>query len=124
MLWNQNRSSYRSIDVIDFVPEHAWSVIGYDLQKWKVIGNNVNTFTCHPIPPLCRMISEICYSFPLVQYKYCLFADIPVEMVMYPEDDISGLFRFATSDVVEQSIDFDEWCSSFRHLRRDLDVST
>ena len=123
MLWNQDRSSYRSIDVIGDVPEHAWSVIGYDLQKRKVIGNNVNRFTCHPLPPLCRMISEICCNvFP--KYKYCLFADIPVEMDMYPQDDISGLFRYSTSDVAAQSIDFDEWCSSFRHLRRDLDVST
>ena len=123
MLWNQNRNSYRNIDVIEYVPEHAWSVIGYDLQKWKVIGNNVHRSTCHPIPPLCKMISEICYSFPLVQYKYCLFADIPVQIDMYPEDDSSGLFRFSTSDVAEQSIDFDEWCSSFRRVRRDLDVS-
>ena len=63
------------------------------------------------------------YSFPLVQYKYCLFADIPVQMDMYPEDDSSGLFRFSMSDVAEQSIDFEEWCSSFRRVRRDLDVS-
>ena len=125
MLWNQSRSSYRIIDVIDYVPEHSWCVIGYDLQKWKVIGNNVNTFTCHPIPPLSRMISEIWYSFPLFQYKYCLFADIPVQSNIYQEEQfISGSFRFSTSDVAQQSIDFDEWCSNFRHLRRDLDVST
>ena len=61
--------------------------------------------TCHPIPPLCKMISEICYSFPLVQYKYCLFADIDISSIMYPEDNRSGLFRFSTSDVAEQSID-------------------
>ena len=33
MLWNQHRNSYRNIDVIEYVPEHAWSIIGYDLQK-------------------------------------------------------------------------------------------
>ena len=123
-IWIRASLVWKSPDSSWYPRAHAWKIIGYDLQKWKVIGNNVHRTTCHPIPPLCKMISEICYSFPLVQYKYCLFADIPVEMVMYPEDDISGLFRFATSDVVEQSIDFDEWCSTFRHIRRDLDVST
>ena len=100
MLWNQNRSSYRSIDVIDFVPEHAWSVIGYDLQKWKDIGNNVPKITYHSIPLLCKMISEVCTSFPLVRYKYCLFADIDIDL-----DSLeTSCFRFSTSDVVEQSI--------------------
>ena len=56
------------------------------------------------------MISEICYSFPLVRYKYCLFADIDISSIMYPE--ASGLFRFSTSDVAEQSID----------VRRDLNA--
>ena len=54
---------------------------------------------------------------------YCLFADIPAQMDMSPEDDSSGLFRIRMSDVAEQSIDFEEWCSSFRRVRRDLDVS-
>ena len=94
LLWWHHQDRY------DNVPDHAWKIIGYDLQKWKVIGNNVHRTTCHPIPPLCKMISEICYSFPFVRYKYCLFADIDIDL-----DSLeTSCFRFSTSDVVEQSI--------------------
>ena len=96
-LWNSSCSSW-------YPPDHAWKIIGYDLQKWKVIGNNVHRTTCHPIPPLCKMISEICYSFPFVRYKYCLFADIDISLFINREYNRSGLFRFSTSDVAEQSI--------------------
>ena len=96
-LWKSPGSSW-------YPAYHAWKIIGYDLQKWKDIGNNVPRTTYHPIPPLCKMISEICYSFPFVPYKYCLFADINISSIMYREDNRSGLFRFSTSDVAEQSI--------------------
>ena len=99
MLWNFHRNSYGTPSANCF--GRAWSIIGYDLQKWKVKGNNVHRTTCHPIPPLCKMISEICYSFPLVRYKYCLFADIDIDL-----DSLeTSFFRFSTSDVAEQSID-------------------
>ena len=95
---------------------HAWKIIGYDLQKWKVIGNNVRRTTCHPIPPLCKMISEICYSFPLVRYKYCLFADLNFAVPqrswgLYVDgwrevvDEWSALFRFSTIEVAAERID-------------------
>ena len=100
-LWNSSGSSW-------YPPDHAWKIIGYDLQKWKVIGNNVHRTTCHPIPPLCKMISEICYSFPVVRYKYCLFAEIDIDL----RSGDTGFFRFSTSDVAEQSID----------VRRDLNA--
>ena len=95
---------WKSVDSSWYPRAHAWKIIGYDLQKWKVIGNNVHRTTCHPIPPLCKMISETCYSFPLVRYKYCLFADIDISSIMYREENRSGLFRFSTSDVAEQII--------------------
>ena len=92
-LWKSPGSSW-------YPTYHAWKIIGYDLQKWKDIGNNVPKITYHSIPPLCKMISEICYSFPLVRYKYCLFADIDIDL-----DSLeTSCFRFSTSDVVEQSI--------------------
>ena len=59
------------------------------------------------------MISEIRYSFTLsnlgdlVRYKYCLFVDIDISpgLGLYIYIYQSGLFRFSTSDVAEQSID-------------------
>ena len=100
-LWNSSCSSW-------YPPDHAWKIIGYDLQKWKVSGNNVHRTTYHPIPPLCKMISEICYSFPFVRYKYCLFADIDISSID-EEAECRGyrgsVVRFSTSDVSEESID-------------------
>ena len=59
----------------------------------------------HLISPLRKMISEICYFFPLVRYKHCQFADMPVQMDMYPEDDSRVFFSvFSTCDVAEQRI--------------------
>ena len=107
---------WKSPDSSWYPRAHAWKIIGYDLQKWKVIGNNVHRTTYHPIPPLCKMISEVCYSFPLVRYKYCIFADIPFQIDMYQRDDRSGLFRFSTSDVAEQSIDVAEHCTPVRRF--------
>ena len=82
-LWKSPGSSW-------YPAYHAWKIIGYDM-------NNVPRITYHSIPPLCKMISEICYSFPLVRYKYCLFADIDIDL-----DSLeTRCFRFSTSDVVE-----------------------
>ena len=46
-----------------------------------------------------------------------------MQMNMSSEHDCSGFFRIRMSDVAMQSIDFEEWCSSFRRVRRDLDMS-
>ena len=96
--------------------DHAWVTVGYDVQKWKVIGDTIHRSTCHPIPPLCKMISEICYSFPLVRYKYCLFADLNFAVPqrswgLYVDgwreivDEWSALFRFSTIEVSAECID-------------------
>lgn len=60
----------------------------------------------HLISLLRKMISEICYFFPLVRYKHCQFADMPVQMDMYPGDDSRGFgfCVFSTCDVAEQRI--------------------
>ena len=90
-----------------FVPkEHAWVTIGYDVQKWKVFGDTIHKSTCHPIPPLCKMIAEICYSFPL--YKYCLFANLNVAVPQRwwgLDDEWSALFRFSTVEEAAKCID-------------------
>ena len=89
----------------------AWVTVGYDVQKWKVIGSS-----CHPILPLCKMISKICYSFPLVRYKYCLFANLNFAVPQqscglyidgYSDivDEWSALFRFSTIEESSQCID-------------------
>ena len=111
-IWIRASLVWKSPDSSWYPRAHAWKIIGYDLQKWKDIGNNVPSTTYHPIPPLCKMISEICYSFPFVRYKYCLFADIDISLFINREYNRSGLFRFSTSDVAEQSID----------VRRDLNA--
>ena len=91
--------------------DHAWVTVGYDVQKWKVIGS-----TCHPMLPLCKMISKICYSFPLVRYKYCLFANLNFAVPQqscglyidgYSDivDEWSALFRFSTIEESSQCID-------------------
>ena len=117
-IWIRASLVWKSPDSSWYPRAHAWKIIGYDLQKWKVIGNSVHRTTYHPIPLLCKMISEICYSFTLsnlgdlVRYKYCLFADIDISSGLGLYTYQSGLFRFSTSDVAEQSID----------VRRDLNA--
>ena len=83
-IWIRASLVWKSPDSSWYPRAHAWKIIGYDLQKWKVIGNSVHRTTYHPIPLLCKMISEIRYSFTLsnlgdlVRYKYCLFVDIDI----------------------------------------------
>ena len=90
-LWNYHGSRW-------YTPDYAWRIIGYDVQKWKVVGDNDLSSIYHAIPPLCKMILGICCSIPDFRYKYCLYAEIDIDIATRD----TSFFGFSTSDEARQ----------------------